>query len=283
MAAVRALISRVGGSSRLLDDPYAPHFLVGRYRHARWIVRAWPSLMRWFADVMHPRAISYIGVRHRAFDDAVAAAVADGVQSVVVLGAGFDCRAFRFAARGVTFYEIDHPLTQRVKRRIVDEQGWLDELQTRVVYAPADLERTPLQEVLADIPRERAIVVWEGVAWYLSEGAVRETLGVLSRWFPPGTEIVFDAIDPDVANGARRDRVASMHRRACEGYGEPIRWGIAPSALGDFLKSCGWTPVDLETPLAAAERLSDPEGKPFTTLGPPLPFFSFVRARVASA
>ena len=50
------------------------------------------------------------------FGTLVRAATQD-VSQVVILGAGFDCRAYRLEAlRGARVFEIDHPATQAVKR-----------------------------------------------------------------------------------------------------------------------------------------------------------------------
>jgi methyltransferase (TIGR00027 family) len=50
------------------------------------------------------------------FDRASLAALERGVRQVVVLGAGYDGRALRFATPGVTWFEVDHPATQSDKR-----------------------------------------------------------------------------------------------------------------------------------------------------------------------
>lgn len=69
------------------------------------------------------RLTTHLTVRTRFFDRQVLDAIADGVQQIVVLGAGYDDRALRFRAPGVRYFEVDHPSTQRDKRRRLGRIG----------------------------------------------------------------------------------------------------------------------------------------------------------------
>src|ERR1700761_4784589 len=53
-------------------------------------------------------------VRTRILDELMVRAVEAGASKLVILGAGFDSRAERFASTltGVKVFEVDHPLTQ---------------------------------------------------------------------------------------------------------------------------------------------------------------------------
>lgn len=57
-----------------------------------------------------------LAARTAFFDGQVTSAIQAGVDQVVILGAGYDDRALRFRAPGVTFFEVDHPDTQADKR-----------------------------------------------------------------------------------------------------------------------------------------------------------------------
>ncbi|HZU79342.1 MAG TPA: class I SAM-dependent methyltransferase, partial [Acidimicrobiales bacterium] len=50
------------------------------------------------------------------FDRATLSALERGVRQVVIVGAGYDGRALRFATPGVRWFEVDHPATQPDKR-----------------------------------------------------------------------------------------------------------------------------------------------------------------------
>jgi O-methyltransferase involved in polyketide biosynthesis len=50
-------------------------------------------------------------------DDYVVSAVANGIPKIVILGAGFDSRAYRIAgAERSQFFEVDHPNTSAVRK-----------------------------------------------------------------------------------------------------------------------------------------------------------------------
>src|SRR5215469_5737291 len=50
-------------------------------------------------------------------DRQVVTAIESGVKQIVVCGAGLDDRALRFRTAGVSFFELDHPITQSDKAR----------------------------------------------------------------------------------------------------------------------------------------------------------------------
>ena len=71
-----------------------------------------------------------------------------GATQVIVLGAGFDSRAYRLREllKGVRFIEVDFGPTQEYKkRRVRDVLGCLPE---NVTYAPIDFTREKLEDVL---------------------------------------------------------------------------------------------------------------------------------------
>lgn len=87
------------------------------------------------ADVRLQRSVSLGGIvglggagvpmaaRTAFFDRVVFTAMDEGVTQVVVLGAGYDGRALRFAHPGVTFFEVDRGATQADKRRRLHAVG----------------------------------------------------------------------------------------------------------------------------------------------------------------
>lgn len=117
----RAIESRRPPATRLFDDPFAPRFLGWRFRTALHLARL-PVLgaaMPWSLVDGHwsgPRGT--VSVRTRYIDDCLGEALRRGVKQVVILGAGFDCRAHRIPEIAQSrVFETDHPATQEVKKR----------------------------------------------------------------------------------------------------------------------------------------------------------------------
>jgi methyltransferase (TIGR00027 family) len=100
VALYRAIESARPAETRLFEDLLAPAFLGWRFRWALRLSRL-PLLgaaLPWSAVDGHwsgPRGT--VAVRTRYIDDALGQALASGAEQVVILGAGFDCRAYRIA------------------------------------------------------------------------------------------------------------------------------------------------------------------------------------------
>jgi methyltransferase (TIGR00027 family) len=104
----------------LFRDPYAARFLGWDYRvvvGAARIAVVGLAIER-YIDRRYPAGPRGSAIaRTRLIDDLVEDAVAAGAEQVVLLGAGHDSRAYRLASmRQSTVFEVDHPVTQTVKR-----------------------------------------------------------------------------------------------------------------------------------------------------------------------
>src|SRR5882757_7971345 len=61
-----------------------------------------------------------------------------GAEQLVILGAGYDSRPYRFADRlgGVQVFEVDHPATSTAKQAKV--RALIGEIPANVAYVPVD-------------------------------------------------------------------------------------------------------------------------------------------------
>ena len=72
--------------------------------------------MREHYERLFPGLGNSIRARVRYFDDFVKASIADGLQQLVILGAGYDTRAYRIEGLNkIKVFEVDHPSTQIAK------------------------------------------------------------------------------------------------------------------------------------------------------------------------
>jgi methyltransferase (TIGR00027 family) len=179
--------------------------------------------------------------RARYTEDRLAAAVARGVGQYVLVGAGLDTFAFRRTdLRGVEVFELDHPSSQASKRRRLAAAGLAD--PPTLHFGPVDFERESVADALRRLPFRAdtpAVFAWLGVTMYLTRAAIESTWRALRDVAAPGSELVFDFVDPaafsDTSGRARR--TAERTRAA----GEPMIGGIAPESLASDLAACGWT------------------------------------------
>lgn len=182
--------------------------------------------------------------------------VSSGVDQYVLVGAGLDSFVLRRRdlADVLRVYELDHPASQRVKReRLASVAG---SLPGNLELVPIDFERETLSDALsatrfsADRP---AFFCWLGTVVYLTRSAVFETLGSLSRFAAPGSEVVFDYMG--TTEGLRAgDRLATdFLRRATRTMGEPLVSEFDPQVLPEEVCRLGYelvanlSPKDLET------------------------------------
>jgi len=133
-----------------------------------------------------------IALRTATIDSAVREAVAGGARQLVILGAGYDGRAWRLPElAGVKVFEVDHPATQGDKRKRVDQ---LPPPKGIVSFVSIDFERDSLDMVLdraGHDPSMRTCWIWEGVVMYLTHDAMKATLaGIAGRSASASTLIV---------------------------------------------------------------------------------------------
>src|SRR5262245_50842178 len=150
VALYRAIESLRSATTRLFDDPLAPAFLGSRFR---WALRAYriPAIgaaVPWSIIDGHwsgPRGT--VAVRTRYLDDALGAALRRGANQVVILGAGFDCRAYRIPGiERARVFEVDHPATQAKKKAVIARR--LAEVPPHVTFVPVDFSTDSLGAVM---------------------------------------------------------------------------------------------------------------------------------------
>jgi methyltransferase (TIGR00027 family) len=243
MALFRALESVRPAGERLFEDPLAHHFLSRPLRVVRGLARVPPlgSLISWFIDRRWPGARTSAVARTRLVDEALTAMLRAGVDQVVILGAGLDCRAQRLPGiERARVFEVDHPATQAAKRTRLAALG--SGVAARVVFVGVDFTRDDLGQALAQAGYDssgRSFFVWEGVTNYLTADAVD---GVL-RWVvgnsAPRSRILFTYVhrgllDGSVAFAGTHALVATLERA-----GEPWTFGLDPAELPAYLAARG--------------------------------------------
>jgi methyltransferase (TIGR00027 family) len=207
-----------------------------------------------------PRASAV--VRTRLIDEVTSDALARGVGQVVLLGAGYDSRAYRLpgidAAR---VFEVDHPATQATKRRVVGTRVRA-ERRAHVRFVGVDLLTDDLRTALsgAGFARDdRAVVVWEGVTNYLTAEAVDTTLRTLAELLASGSSVVFTYVDRAALDGT--GAFQGVWQDAVRQQGEPWTFGFEPATLKDHLAERGLTLTLDQSTRDAADRYLTPRGR----------------------
>lgn len=242
MALFRALETvRRPRQARLFEDPLAHGFL-GPGLRAVQLAACAPlvgGLVPRLIDRRWPGARSSGVARTRLIDDALRAAIEDGISQVVLLGAGFDGRAWRLPAlEGARVFELDRPATLAAKRARLRGRAPRSRFHA---FVETDFHAGAWPAALAQAGYrrgERAFFVWEGVTNYLTPEAVDEVL----RWIggsAGGSRLLFTYVHRGVLDGSEAfpgtERLFATLQRSQE------RWtfGLDPRELRACLAARG--------------------------------------------
>ena len=230
-----ALVRAVLAAKGVVDDPHAAGLLT--------------PVMRWSAAILQriPRLTDtafYAGLATRTlyFDRRLERALDRGIAQVVVVGAGYDSRAWRLARLGVGFFEVDHPATQSDKRRRAPSGG--------PVFVPVDLGEASLVQSLTEASLDwhrPTVFVIEGVTMYLEEDEVRSMLRDLANAAAPDSQLVVNFAAPSgtgEAHDRRRQLLLAVLGRV---QGEGFRSARDLRDAAGFVAASGWRVLEATT------------------------------------
>lgn len=243
MALTRASESAKPEGERICYDPYAIRFVRPEVLALVWgqgpekteesraaFERAFPG---------HRNSLL---TRVRFFDDTVQRGITEGISQFVIIGAGFDSRAYRIEGiRNARVFEVDREETQVIKKNYVMQI--FGSLPSHVTYIPLDLRDGSLLSSLAGAGFDRsrqALFVLEGLIYYLSPPLVHALLSEIAKGAVPGSRILFDYFPRSMVEGTHPSAVAQNIRRHVESVGEPFLFGIPSEGTMDFLSAFGY-------------------------------------------
>jgi methyltransferase (TIGR00027 family) len=181
---------------------------------------------------------SWVAARTRFFDDAVLRAVAIGIPQIVILGAGYDGRALRFRAPGVTYFEVDHPATQRDKR---DRLARIGASTDNIRFVPADFNEPGLSAAIEAGGHDRnlrSLFICEGVLRYLPETSFRGLLQSGAERAAFESEL---AVSVSTSSGATEHAEYAQRERILAEAGEPVLTLPERAVALQWLAEAGWT------------------------------------------
>ena len=244
-AAFRAAEWQRPEAERVCYDQFARRFLglrFGSIVRSRLLTR----IALWYAERIIPGAANGVVVRTRYIDDYLKACIADGIEQLIVLGAGYDSRAYRFDGLNgkVRVFEVDHPDTQQAKKLKVKKI--FGSLPSHVTYVGLDLDEKKLGEGLLEAgysKDKKTLFIWEGVTVYLTPEAVDETLAFVAENSGKGSSIVFDFAFQFALDAASENGDAKKWREAYERRGEPPKFALKEDGVEEFLSKRGFYQV----------------------------------------
>jgi methyltransferase (TIGR00027 family) len=244
-AALRAAHLLIDDSPPILDDPVSIRLLDAEAEEA---IRAGAERLR------RPDSLALrcgIVVRSRFAEDRLAiSAMRDGVDQLVLLGAGLDTFAYRQPrwARRIRIFEVDLPAAQADKRARLARAGIAE--PRNVGYVAADFGSEDLVERLAVSgfdPRRPAFAASLGVLIYLTAESVERVFDAVSK-LAAGTRFVFTFTRPrpgppvPVSAASTGPGAGTLAGRAAA-LGEPWRSFMEPAVVEEDLRRRGFRVV----------------------------------------
>lgn len=241
IAMCRALESDRTEQERICYDPYARLMIPG------WFF----ALGKFFtntgyAEIRGPGVMGFLTARERYIDDFLLDRAREGFEQLVILGAGYDSRAYRFAdlLSHTSIFEVDHPATQMDK--LARLKKIFGRIPGQVNFVPVDFNTQALDQRLLECgyrPDRVTCFIWQGVVYYLDAASVDHTLQFITRFSAPGSSVIFDYVYQSVLDSARGHGEVSGMRRYRGLTGEGLTFGIPEGTVKAFLQERGFTGV----------------------------------------
>ena len=214
---------------------------------------AWPQTIRWAEsrrsvsvyeafDWMLPGQFEAFAHRKAFFERQVREGISSGATQVLVLGAGYDTLGWRLAPEfpGVSFFEIDHPATARLKAKGIATMGCPDNLY----LLAEDLGDKQLVDVLTEHrlwdAKVRTVILAEGLVMYLLPEAVLKLFCQCAELVGHGSRIAFSYIPTGSDGRPDAGRWTGLMLWLQKAIGEPWVWGVRAEQLDAYLHDVGW-------------------------------------------
>ena len=218
---------------------------------ARYVLDVAPLRKLLMRKMFPPGIYEYVLARTKVMDSAFTDALEAQFPQIVLLGAGFDTRALRFADRnrGTKVFELDVATTQQAKIEVMRKKKI--PLPAKLIFTPIDFDKENIFDVLSKAGYQtgaKTLFIWEGVTMYLSAQAVDSTLNFIHNCAAPDSRVAFDYIYASVLRRESRyygeqgifDTVAST--------GEGWTFGLEDGEIKSFLAERGFAIVAHYTP-----------------------------------
>jgi methyltransferase (TIGR00027 family) len=240
-AIMRALHQTLAEEPKILNDPIALRLVDPQSE----IYNSRVELLERLPELARLRFQAMFVMRSRYAEDCLAEAFRGGVRQYVLLGAGLDTFAYRqpLWANELRIFEVDHPGTQRSKRKRLTDASI--SLPDNVAFVPVDFEKISLATALKRAGLDLGAATFFsmlGVSQYLTAVALDETWRfVVSR--TKGSQIVFSFVAADGVLPA--DDIALVKALAARSaaVGEPWLSRFLPEQLIAKLTEIGFSKV----------------------------------------
>jgi len=258
VAALKAIGMLYPKEKRLFEDPYSEKLLPPSYKFFVFLMRSpkiFDYLMK-FREKSTPGVMGWLFCRFRYIDDVLKDSIEKkGLESVVNLGTGYDCRAYYIPGiERVRYFEVDYPSV--IEKKKAKMKKILGKLPNHVVYVPVDFEKqsldTELKKAGYDL-NSKTLFIWEGVTQYISKEANDNTMKYVAQ-AAPGSKIVFTYILKSFIEGKNIHKgIKTMYKLMVKRYKLWI-YGLDPAKMRKYLSKYNLSLIEDIGPREMKER-----------------------------
>ena len=208
-----------------------------------------PAQREWAVRQQPPGMYAYIIARTFYFDHIVERALQENIPQIVLLGTGYDSRAYRFQkmAKETRFFELDTLPTLQHKKELLQKANI--PIPKNVIFVPIDFNKDTFEEVFFKAgydKNKKTLFIWEGVTEYLDSKAIDTTLRFVKASSPAGSTVCFDYEAPSY--GLEMDELTRLQELDAfwkQNFpNEPSEWTIEAGGINSFLSERGYEVID---------------------------------------
>jgi len=207
-----------------------------------------PAIRAWvMQNKIAPGAYEFMIARTAFFDRIVEQALKENIEQVVLLGAGYDSRPYRFGEfiQDTKIFELDAKPTQQRKKEYL-QQAEIS-ISEQISFVPINFETDNLRVTLTEAgfsQEKKTLFIWEGVTYYLSAEVVDNMLAFVRSNPPSGSSIAFDyaSLSEEALN---EDGAKELRKHMKSRYSnEPTKFGIRTGKIEAFLAERGFEVIE---------------------------------------
>lgn len=192
----------------------------------------------------------HYALRKRYLEEMARESFRRGARQMVVIGAGFDTLALRLSREftEAEFFEIDHPATQREKKRVIENHH---AASGNLHFVALDIAHRNLEESLLAQARYSqrlpTLFIAEGLLMYLSLAEVDLIFQFIREHSGHNSRFAFTFVETQAGGRigfSKSSRIVDAWLRL---RGESFKWGIDAGEIADFLRTRGFKLCEIVT------------------------------------
>jgi len=192
----RAIANKEFGTQKFGSDYLAEYFLPPHFKFFIKFKKIRANTKAKFNRFL-PGMHEYVIARTTFFDTVFIDALNKRIPQIVLLGAGYDSRAYRYAMlnSATRIIELDIAPTQNRKKQCL-RKAQVD-IPNHITLAPINFNRESLITVLEKAgydKRKKTLFLWEGVIYYLDSESVDTTMELVRCSSHPESKIALDYV-----------------------------------------------------------------------------------------